>query len=63
MTPAVTASPVPSSANGFMPSVGDIDVARVEGRIERSLLKKVQGLIEDYPEEAVEVVRARCYRS
>jgi len=57
MTPAEAASPVPPSANGFIPSVGEIDVARVERRIERSLLKKVQGLIEDYPNEAVEVVR------
>ena len=45
-----------AAENGrFSPAVLDID--RIEDRVDRSLLKKVQKLVEDFPERALEVIR------
>jgi flagellar biosynthesis/type III secretory pathway M-ring protein FliF/YscJ len=39
----------------FYPSV--LDPARIEGRLEKSLLRKVCKLVADFPDRALEVVR------
>jgi flagellar biosynthesis/type III secretory pathway M-ring protein FliF/YscJ len=49
---AATAEP-----NGrFAPAA--IDVEGIEGRINSSLLKRVQKLVDDHPDRALEVIRA-----
>ena len=35
-----------------------IDVDRIEERVEKSLVHKVRKLVEDFPERALEVIRA-----
>jgi flagellar biosynthesis/type III secretory pathway M-ring protein FliF/YscJ len=35
-----------------------IDVDRIEERVEKSLVHKVRKLVEDFPEQASEVIRA-----
>jgi flagellar biosynthesis/type III secretory pathway M-ring protein FliF/YscJ len=40
----------------FAPTVIDFD--HIEGRIEKSLVQKVRKLVEDFPERALEVIRA-----
>jgi len=55
MGPAETAA-TPEPNGRFAPTV--IDVDRVEGRINSSLLKRVQKLVDDHPEQALEVIRA-----
>lgn len=39
----------------FNPSVLDLD--RIEGRVEKSLVRKVRKLIEDFPDQALIVIR------
>ncbi|MDD9877825.1 MAG: hypothetical protein OXR84_10335 [Magnetovibrio sp.] len=59
MRPETAAVPPP---NPCIPSMVDelpeIDVAGIEGRIDRSLTAKVRRLIDDHPDRALEVVRA-----
>ena len=46
----------PADENGrFNPAVLDFD--RVEERVEKSFLKGVQKLVEDFPERSLEVIR------
>ena len=40
----------------FHPAILDVD--EIEGRVEKSLLRKVHRLIDEFPERAVEVIRA-----
>ena len=35
-----------------------IDIDRIEERVEKSLVHKVRKLVEDFPERALEVIRA-----
>ncbi len=54
--PAVMDASQSADENGrFNPAVINFD--RVEERVERSLLKKVQKLVEEFPERALEVIR------
>ncbi len=54
--PAVMDAAQSADENGrFSPAVLDFD--RVEDRVEKSLLKKVQKLVEEFPERALEVIR------
>lgn len=39
----------------FNPAVIDLD--RIEGRVEKSLVRKVRKLVEDFPDEALLVIR------
>lgn len=39
----------------FSPAIPDWD--RMDDRVEQSLVKKVQKLVEDFPERALEVIR------
>ncbi len=39
----------------FSPAILDLD--RIHDRVEQSLVKKVQKLVEDFPERALEVIR------
>ncbi len=39
----------------FNPSVLDLD--RIEGRVEKSLVRKVRKLVEDFPDQALIVIR------
>ena len=39
----------------FHPAI--LDLEQMESRVEKSLLKKVQKLIEDFPDRALEVIR------
>ena len=56
---AATANASGPGANGaeipFHPSV--IDIARIEGGLEKSLLGKVRKLVDNFPERALEVIR------
>ncbi len=46
-----------AAGNGhFAPTVIDFD--RIEERVEKSLVHKVRKLVEDFPERALEVIRA-----
>ncbi len=47
----------PASADGALP-VETIDIAKVADRVEDSLVKKVGGIVEKHPEEALSVIRA-----
>ncbi len=47
----------PASTDGAL-SVETIDIAKVAGRVADSLVKKVGGIIEKHPEEALSVIRA-----
>ncbi len=40
----------------FNPGVIDLD--RIEGRVEKSLVRKVRKLIEDFPDQALIVIRS-----
>ncbi len=40
---------------GINPGVIDLD--RIEGRVEKSLLRKVRKLVEDFPDQALIVIR------
>jgi len=45
----------------FAPSVLDqpvLDPGRIEGRIKNSLLRKVRKLVDDFPDQALIVIRA-----
>ncbi len=54
--PAVMDVGQPAGENGhFSPAILDFD--RIEDRVEKSLLKKVQKLVEEFPERALEVIR------
>lgn len=58
--PAVTDAVRPAAGaateNGrFDPAILDVD--EIERRVERSLVRKVRKLIDEFPERAVEVVR------
>ncbi len=39
----------------FNPSV--LDLGRIEGRVEKSLIRKVRKLVEDFPDQALIVIR------
>lgn len=39
----------------FNPGVIDLD--RIEGRVEKSLIRKVRKLVEDFPDQALIVIR------
>jgi flagellar M-ring protein FliF len=39
-----------------------IDIDRVEGRVKASSVKKVGGLVEKHPEEALSIVRSWMYQ-
>jgi len=57
--PAVTdaARPDAGAENGhFNPAILDFD--EVERRVEKSLVRKVRKLIDEFPERALEVIRA-----
>ncbi len=56
------AQPAGKAVNGavdengrFSPTI--LDFGHVEERVEKSLLKKVQKLVEEFPERALEVIR------
>ncbi len=50
-------TPPPTAVNErFAPTVIDFD--RIEDRVEKSLVRKVRKLVEDFPERALEVIRA-----
>lgn len=51
-------TPPPPSANNDAPPVETIDIAKVEGRVRDSLLKKVGRLVANNTEEALSVIRA-----
>ena len=40
----------------FNPAVIDLD--RIEGRVEKSLVRKVRKLVEDFPDQALIVIRS-----
>jgi flagellar biosynthesis/type III secretory pathway M-ring protein FliF/YscJ len=56
MLRAVEALPAPATVPRG-PVAGPIDPERVENRFQGSLLKRVQGLVERYPEQALDVLR------
>ncbi len=59
MPAVMNAAKVEGRASGqgrFAPRV--IDVDRIEERVEKSLVHKVRKLVEDFPERALEVIRA-----
>ena len=55
--PAVMNAAAPTAVNErFAPTVIDFD--HIENRVEKSLVRKVRKLVEDFPERALEVIRA-----
>jgi flagellar biosynthesis/type III secretory pathway M-ring protein FliF/YscJ len=56
MLRAVEALPAPATAPRG-PVAAMVDPERIENRFRGSLLKKVQGLVERYPEQALDVLR------
>ena len=55
--PAGMNAAAPAAGQGrFAPTVIDFD--RIEDRVEKSLVRKVRKLVEDFPERALEVIRA-----
>ncbi len=55
--PAAINAAEPAAGQGrFAPTVIDFD--HIEDRVEKSLVRKVRKLVEDFPERALEVIRA-----
>ena len=63
MVPNANATPdmtVPDTPNPCIPSavlLEEIDVAGVSGRVDGSLVNKVRKLVDDYPDQTLEVIR------
>lgn len=53
----VAALPVTADAAPTAVAATGLDVEAIESRVERSLVKKVRRLIDDFPERALDVVR------
>lgn len=64
LTPRLASEVSPPGPPAGFPGDGDtfpapsLDIDGIEGRIERSLVRKVQKLIADHPDRALEVIRA-----
>jgi flagellar biosynthesis/type III secretory pathway M-ring protein FliF/YscJ len=56
MPAAMNAAAPAAGESRFAPTVIDFD--RIENRVEKSLVRKVRKLVEDFPERALEVIRA-----
>ena len=54
MEPTAQVLPPPQP---FVPADALIDVEGIDGKIDNSLLRKVQRLVADYPDRALEVIR------
>ena len=60
---ALTAPGIPSEVTGGEERFEElIDIDRVEGRVKASSVKKVGGLVEKHPEEALSIVRSWMYQ-
>jgi hypothetical protein len=56
--PSPAATPPPNPCIPSAVTLGDIDLAGIEGKISGSLAAKVRRLVDDHPERALEVIRA-----
>ena len=57
------------AAGGMLPGIGEemqlddlIDIAKVEGQVKVSSLKKISEIVDKHPEEALNIIRSWLYR-